>query len=316
MQAKRSWVAMAVALGVLAIPTPAISATTIGSHLAPHPSASIITVNCAAGCTFSQRALPGTPAPPVTAPTDGVIVRWRIRVGPLSSAQVVKLRVIRGESASSTGVGSSQAENVPAAAGIYTFTTRLPISSGDFIGIDCCVSQGGFFRGYPDAEVDQWAMPLGDNETRGPDSAGTPWELMVNADVEPDCDADGFGDETQDPDTSSCQPQPPAKADRTLTLDANKTKVMKGRKVLFSGQLDAPGNEAACESSLAVELQRKKPTQTAFTTLEQLGTDAAGNFTAKEQVKKTYEYRAQVPESPACNGQLSNTEKVKVKKKK
>jgi hypothetical protein len=92
--------------------------------------------------------------------------------------------------------------------------------------------------------------------------------------------------------------------------------VEKGKKVLLSGQLDAPGNEAACESNLAVELQRKKPSQPAFTTLEQLGTDAAGNFSTKEKVKKTFEYRAQVAETDACLGQTSNTEKVKVKKPK
>jgi hypothetical protein len=33
-------------------------------------------------------------------------------------------------------------------------------------------------------------------------------------------------------------------------------------------------------------------------------------------VKKTFEYRAQVPETATCAGQTSNTEKVKVKKQK
>jgi hypothetical protein len=140
------------------------------------------------------------------------------------------------------------------------------------------------------------------------------YRVLVAASVEPDCDSDGFGDETQDPELplgEEC-----GKGNRTLTLDANKNKVKKGKKVLLSGQLDAPGSEASCESSLAVELQRKKPTQTAFTTLEQLGTDAAGNFSTKEKVKKTFEFRAQVAETATCGAQVSNTEKVKVKKKK
>jgi hypothetical protein len=91
--------------------------------------------------------------------------------------------------------------------------------------------------------------------------------------------------------------------------------VKKGRKVLISGHLDAPGNEAACESGQPVELQRRKPDQTVFTTLAQLQTTPTGNFSAKEKVRKTYEYRAEVTESMECNAALSNAEKVKIKKK-
>jgi hypothetical protein len=70
-----------------------------------------------------------------------------------------------------------------------------------------------------------------------------------------------------------------------------------------------------CESAQTVELQRKRPSQTTFTTVEQLQTDASGNFSTKRKVKKTFQYRAQVAETDACLGQTSNTEKVTVKKK-
>jgi hypothetical protein len=109
-------------------------------------------------------------------------------------------------------------------------------------------------------------------------------------------------------------PAPAPMADRTLTLDANKNKVKKGKKVSLSGHLDSA--EQACESGQAVELQRKKPRQTTLTTVEQLQTDAAGSFSARKKVKKTFEYRAQVPETATCAGQTSNIEKVKVKKRK
>jgi hypothetical protein len=36
----------------------------------------------------------------------------------------------------------------------------------------------------------------------------------------------------------------------------------------------------------------------------------------REKVKKTFQYRAQVAETATCLGGLSNTEKVKVKKRK
>jgi hypothetical protein len=85
--------------------------------------------------------------------------------------------------------------------------------------------------------------------------------------------------------------------------------------VKLSGQLTEIVRQA-CQSGQTVELQRKKPSQAAtFTTVEQLQTDAAGNFSAKEKVKKTFEYRAQVGETATCLGGVSNTEKVKVKKK-
>jgi hypothetical protein len=41
-----------------------------------------------------------------------------------------------------------------------------------------------------------------------------------------------------------------------------------------------------------------------------------GHFSARKRVEKTFEYRAQVPETATCAGGISNTEKVKVKKPK
>jgi hypothetical protein len=122
------------------------------------------------------------------------------------------------------------------------------------------------------------------------------------------------------PPPSGEPPAPPtdtdAKATRALTLDANKAKVKKGKEVLLSGQLDAPENEAGCEAGQVFELQRKKPGQTTFTTFLLLQSDAQGSFSTRLKVRKTFEYRAQVPETATCAGQTSNTEKVKVKKRK
>jgi hypothetical protein len=111
-------------------------------------------------------------------------------------------------------------------------------------------------------------------------------------------------------------PEPLAKADRTLTLDANKGKVEKGRKVRLTGQIDAPASEAACEPNQTVELQRKakRAPDTAFSTFDSVQTDAAGNFADKVKVKKTRIYRAQVQETEACDDELSNTQKVRVQK--
>jgi hypothetical protein len=285
-------------------PFPGGDVTTIGSELASTPT---FQLTCdPVDCTVAQRSLPGRE---VTAPSDGVIVRWRIRSGPGADGEPVRLRVIRGTGDASTGVGSSQAENVPSN-GIFTFDTRLPISAGDYIGIDCCDNGGPFFRDTPDAQRDMWAPALGDGEIRGPFAQSSVREILVNADIEPDCDNDGLGDVTQDPNVlgGSCR------RGRPVTLDANKSKVKRGSKVRLSGHVDAADNETACESGQTVDLQRKRPKRTAFRTFAQAETDAEGDFSRKKKLKKTTLFRARVPETATCDDGLSNTERVKVKK--
>jgi hypothetical protein len=121
--------------------------------------------------------------------------------------------------------------------------------------------------------------------------------------------------------------EPVSQANRTITLDARKSKgkkggrnpllaVRKGGKVRFSGDVSAPQNVAGCESNQTVELQRKKPKGTGFTTFQQVQTNATGNFSVKKKIKKTFEYRAGLGETAACDDSSSNTEKVKAKKKK
>ena len=168
-------------------------ATTIGSDLSGDTNVGVI---CAGVCTWAQRGpLPGRQ---ITAPTDGVIVKWRIKTGS-SEPQPVRLRVVRGTGAASTGAGSSSPENVPATPGTYTFDTRLPIRAGDFIGIDCCAAGASYFSSRIGSSLDLWASPaLADGETRAPAGTSADIELLVNADIEPDVDRDGFGDETQD----------------------------------------------------------------------------------------------------------------------
>jgi hypothetical protein len=154
--------------------------------------------------------------------------------------------------------------------------------------------------------------PLADGGApRGPDQQNSPYELLVQAEVEPDCDADGLGDETQDPDllAGTC----PLRG-RTLTLDASKNKVKKGKKVTLTGQVNEVLRQGECQSFQTIELQRRKLWQPGFTTVAQLQTDAAGAFSAKQKVKKNLEFRAQLPETATCGTGVSNAEKVKIRK--
>ncbi|MEA2375535.1 MAG: hypothetical protein QOD53_1998, partial [Thermoleophilaceae bacterium] len=52
--------------------------------------------------------------------------------------------------------------------------------------------------GSPAYGLIRFDLPLPNGEARGPDSESHGNELLLNADVEPDQDADGFGDDSQD----------------------------------------------------------------------------------------------------------------------
>jgi hypothetical protein len=115
---------------------------------------------------------------------------------------------------------------------------------------------------------------------------------------------------------------------RSISFDASKAKkgkkggkvpllaIKKGKKARFSGDVSAPLDVPGCESNQTVELQRKKPKAATFTTFQQLQTDAAGNYSKKKKIKKTFEYRAVLGETATCDDAASRTEKVKAKKKK
>lgn len=177
----------------LAAAAPASGAVTIGSNLPPFVAAS----SCGVICTYANFELPPGAAAPggARAPTDGVVTRWRIRVG--NEITPVRLRILRGGSASSgTGAGTGPVVSPPLTM-TSTYDVRLPIRAGDYLGVDCC--EGGFaniFAGGGGTRL-VWSPSLADGQT-SPPTGSDGFALLVNADIEPDADRDGFGDETQD----------------------------------------------------------------------------------------------------------------------
>jgi hypothetical protein len=302
----RMGVAVAAGLVGLAIPAPASGAMTIGETFAPESGAT-----CVNDFTRLQSTSPGGL---YAAPAGGVITSWSTQAG--SSPASLKLKVGRSTGGDTfTIVGDSEVQT-PTPNTLNSYPVRIAVRSGDVIGLytptngQCLrTAQAGYGFHFVNADP-----PPGDNRPYMPASVGGDLQFDISARLEPDCDSDGFGDETQDPEiplSETC-----GKGNRTLTFAANKNKVKKGRRVTLSGQLNEVVRQGPCESGQPVELQRKKPSKTTFTTIEQLQTDAAGAFSAKEKVKKTFEYRAQVAETATCASQTSNPEKVKVRKRK
>jgi hypothetical protein len=182
--------AVAGTIGV-GLPEQTQAATTIGSDLSGAPGG---TTGCASTCTFVSRAIPGLT---VAAPSDGVIVKWRVRTLATGSAAPTPatLRVVRGTGVNSTGIRSDAPVSIPSTPGTYSFDARLPVSAGDYLGYD---SPRGWFAGKAGASYDLWDPALGNAETRFRTTGFAGLELLFNADLEADADKDGFGDETQD----------------------------------------------------------------------------------------------------------------------
>ncbi|HWI74152.1 MAG TPA: hypothetical protein VNT55_19485 [Baekduia sp.] len=113
------------------------------------------------------------------APRDGVIVRWRVRS---ATTDPLALQVVHGGA-----VAQASAPAVPAAGGaVTTVDTRLPIAKGDKLGLR---APGGAVAAV--AEIPYVSVT-------GTPAAQNGWRLLVNADVEPDADGDGYGDLSQD----------------------------------------------------------------------------------------------------------------------
>jgi hypothetical protein len=311
MQAKRysvcPVVALAVALAALVAPAAAGAAIQIGATFPPGAG------TCGTNATGLQS---GSPGGSYAAPSTGVITSWSFQ-GADQVPTELKLKVARSAGGNSFTIVGQSAPESPTANALNTYTNvQIPVQPGDVIGYfagpngassSCGRSAGsgsGFvFHGMPGDP------PPGTTADFGP--ATINFQINFSALLEADCDSDGLGDETQDPSVlgGDCPPR-----SRALVLDANKNKVKKGKRVTLSGRVTELARQGECQSGQDVQLQRKRPKATTFTTVEQLQTDAAGNFATKRKVKKTFEYRAQVAETTTCGTGLSNTEKVKVKK--
>ena len=191
MQSIRRTLLTFVALAIIG-PGAAQAAQTVGSDLNGAATEGwACSDNPADTCTFVQTVLPGRA---VASPIDGVIVRWRVR----DANGELKLRVVRPAGGGVfTGAGTSAPASVFSATP-STFDTRLPVNAGDHIGLDFAGTSGIGARANGGSQTAVWSPALADGQQRAPDGTLDNLEFLYNADIEPDADRDGFGDETQD----------------------------------------------------------------------------------------------------------------------
>lgn len=137
----------------------------------------------------------------VDSPEDGVITSVSVharRMAPGEEPQVVVLRPAGEDGVAAAIVGAAP---VPVAGEgrVQLDNLHLPIRRGDsiaFVFRPGEVDLGVRTRARPDGAVQSFSTPC---DPCGMDG-GTGTELLLDAVVEPDVDADGMGDESQDPD--------------------------------------------------------------------------------------------------------------------
>jgi hypothetical protein len=129
-------------------------------------------------------------------PSDGVVTRWRVK----GASGPMKFRVIRPQSNGDYLLVSSGPIETPANTGVVTFDTQQPIQAGDYIGLELesATATLGVDTGESPSSTSASAFaPTPDGSTATPQlSPGA--RGYLNADIEPDADHDGYGDETQD----------------------------------------------------------------------------------------------------------------------
>ncbi len=167
-----------------------------------------------------------------------------------------------------TGVATGTAVTPPVNQ-TSSFDTRLPIKAGQYFAVDQAGTTIYFRNMSTGSSIQFWATPLA-NE--GPAMSGVTnasIEMLVNADIEPDADLDGYGDETQDlcpTDATTQGACPDTVAPETTITKAPKRKLTKAKaKVTFASsepgtfecRLDAGAYEA-CSSPATFRVKRGK----------------------------------------------------------
>ena len=203
---RRIVLASALAIGGLglAAPTGASAATTLGETFAPTgdlscggPNYEVVQVHRASGTSYA-------------APSPGVLTSWSFEASTLASTTLT-LRVYRptGTPQQFTPIAEGGTpQTFTASSGPHTSNVQIPVQTGDLIGIH---STDGPCASGTTSSGDVYDAHLG---TPGAIPIGTPtifsegFQLIfdISAKLEPDCDKDGLGDETQDSNVTAACP--------------------------------------------------------------------------------------------------------------
>lgn len=185
----------------LALPAAADAAHELGSH--PNGILEGAFTDCPAGCTIvqdvnanEQMRVPGWLG------EHGVVVGWRVRgEGGQARLQRVALDGRSGRAGEATAP-------VTLTGAVQEIAARLPVRAGDALGLTLSAGArvSSVDLGFGESTL-TWEPALGATARPGAETPGN--AIAFQAVIEPDADADGLGDETQDDCVGDCTPTPP-----------------------------------------------------------------------------------------------------------
>lgn len=209
------------ALAALLTASASTAATTVGTASPGGPMSGGVTgcfvavTNTPVTCSIVMSTVAGVDWAPggLAAPSAGVITRWRMSIGAFTNQTItVAPQVYSVTGAGLTGrytaLRTGAFRPVPESGGLLTFPERLAIGTGDRVGLSLTINgpagsnpfvlspttnpSSAYFYAFTPAIAD------GDFFLTNGLVSGVSTRIVLNADVEPDIDVDGFGDETQD----------------------------------------------------------------------------------------------------------------------
>jgi hypothetical protein len=190
---RRGLLVLALALATLALPAPAMAAAEFGDEC--------LADTAKPGLTLTQLQRASGSGLPLTAPSDGIVTSWNVRVAPGFPVQQapVRLKLLRPTAAPNTFKVVGESADALAAIPAFAQDTRIAVQAGDRLGLYTEGGDGTLTCGSDD-EGDVLGTYKGD-ALRGLEYAfaqAAKFRLPVTAKIEPDADGDGYGDESQD----------------------------------------------------------------------------------------------------------------------
>jgi hypothetical protein len=204
------WFASALAIAGLGLAAPAgaSAATTLGETFAPMsdlscggPNNEVVQTHRASGTSYA-------------APSAGVLTSWSFEASTIDSTTLT-LRVYRPTGTPQTFTVVAEAgdpQTIAQSSGLHPFNTQIPVEAGDLIGIrttdgPCATNSLNSGDVYDNHSGTPGAIPVG-TPALFSEGAGNIYD--ISAKLEPDCDNDGLGDETQDSNVTAACPTPPS----------------------------------------------------------------------------------------------------------
>ncbi|MDQ3963909.1 MAG: hypothetical protein M3277_08380 [Actinomycetota bacterium] len=111
--------------------------------------------------------------------------------------------------------------------------------------------------------------------------------------------------------TGSASPTDGPTANRTISLESNKAKVVQRRPITLSGRIE--GDSPECEDNELIEIERRIHGTNNFRSFKTTASDDDGTFEVRTKPARGADYRAVAPADGACDEAGSTVESVRVR---